>query len=447
MKKYLSLLLIFGFLLTLVACTDYFDDNGEEFDFGQNHVKQTVLKVWYDDTDGNFMAEVKRLFEEENPGIIVEFTQKGTVEAREDLKTYGPTNHGADVFQFPHDHMAQAILDDLVYPLPDDLYERLEQRIMPVALDIATVCYDPATKSFECGAGSKEKLFAVPQSIESVFLFYNKKLVKEEDLPQSFEELIQDAKAYEAQAGAGKRYFGTTSHWADSYFVQFAFSAFGWIPFGPDLNDATKVGFEKPELQNALKWLVEQIKPITTGNNNHDSGKNGTDFEAGDLPIVLGGPWNVESFRNAKVDFGAITIPTINVNGEDVTPRTYAGAQMLAVYKQTKHPDAAIKFVEFCQSDKVSQLLYEMKGKIPALKPDRLENIEGIKDDPIAQVMLEQLETSYPMPTIPEVTHYWGPAEAMIKNIWNSGNDISYETKKAENAYKSLKDLASGKSE
>lgn len=441
MKKYFSLLLIFGLLLVLVACTTDFDEGGVEFNFADSHVKQTVLKVWYDDNDGTFIREVKELFEKENPGIIVEFTQKGTVDAREDLKTYGRTNHGADVFQFPHDHMAQAILDDLVYQLPDDLLERLEERIMPVALDIATLCYDPATKSFECEAGN-EKLFAVPQSIESVFLFYNKALVDEEDLPETFEELVERAIEYQEE-NVGSRYFGTTSHWADSYFVQFAFSAFGWTPFGPYLNDGTEVGFEKQEMQNALQWLVDVVKPITTGNNNHDAGKTGTDFEAGELPFVLGGPWNVEGFRNAGIDFGAIPIPTIKIDGEDVAPRTYAGAQMLAVYKHTKHPDAAIKFVEFCQSDEISRLLYEKKAKVPALKPEILNNIEGIKDDKVAQAMLKQLETSYPMPTIPDVTHYWGPAEAMIKNVWNSGNLIAHEVEKAEKAYKSLKELAS----
>ena len=100
MKKYLSIFLFLSLLLTLVACTADFDANGVELNFGQSHVKQTVLKVWYDDNDGLFMEEVIKLFQQENPGIIVEFTQKGSVQAREDLKTYGRTDHGADVFQF-----------------------------------------------------------------------------------------------------------------------------------------------------------------------------------------------------------------------------------------------------------------------------------------------------------------------------------------------------------
>ncbi|NLD26347.1 MAG: extracellular solute-binding protein, partial [Acholeplasmataceae bacterium] len=292
---------------------------------------------------------------------------------------------------------------------------------------------------------TSEKLFAVPNSIESVFLFYNKTLLQENnmELPTTFEDLIADAQAYETAKGPGNRYFGISSHWADSYYIQFAYSAFGWTPFGQDLNDATRVGFEDDSLKSALEWLTTYIKPITTGNNNHNSGKTRTDFEAKTLPFMLGGPWDVETIENAGVDFGAMTIPTINFNGVDTPVRTYAGAQMLAVYKYTKNPDAAIKFVEFCQTNKIAQLLYEMKGKIPALKEEILAEIEGISDDEVAQVMLEQLKTSIPMPTIPEVTHYWGPGESMVTNIWNTGKSIDSETKKAELAYLSKKALAS----
>ena len=108
--------------------------------------------------------------------------------------------------------------------------------------------------------------------------------------------------------------------------MQFVFSAFGWTPFGPDLNDPTEVGFQKEEMEAALQWLVENIKPITTGNNNHDSGKKKADFEDGELPFILGGPWDVEGFKNAEVDFGAMTIPTIKINGEDGMPHLCGSA-------------------------------------------------------------------------------------------------------------------------
>jgi arabinogalactan oligomer/maltooligosaccharide transport system substrate-binding protein len=40
------------------------------------------------------------------------------------------------------------------------------------------------------------------------------------------------------------------------------------------------------------------------------------------------------------------------------------------------------------------------------------------------------------MPTIPAVTYYWGPAETMVVNIWNSSKDIAEEQIAAENSYR-----------
>jgi arabinogalactan oligomer/maltooligosaccharide transport system substrate-binding protein len=77
------------------------------------------------------------------------------------------------------------------------------------------------------------------------------------------------------------------------------------------------------------------------------------------------------------------------------------------------------------------------------LKDTILDTITGIKDDAVIATMLEQLSTSVPMPTIPEVTYYWGPAESMMKNIWNADGVIATEVITAEKAYKASRDLAS----
>ena len=82
-----------------------------------------------DDTDGVLMDEIIPAFENANPGIIVEFQHMATVDAREKLKTFGQSGYGADIF-ISHDHMAQAILDDLVYVLPDTLMNSLEDKII-----------------------------------------------------------------------------------------------------------------------------------------------------------------------------------------------------------------------------------------------------------------------------------------------------------------------------
>jgi arabinogalactan oligomer/maltooligosaccharide transport system substrate-binding protein len=435
MKKWFTFLFLTIGIFVLVGCTAKEFTTGEIVEFDKTQVKDTILTVWMDDTDGVLMDEIIPAFENANPGIIVEFQHMATVDAREKLKTFGQSGYGADIFQFPHDHMAQAILDDLVYVLPDTLMNSLEDKIIEVAMNIASLCYDSVTGSFECVAGSGKKLFAVPISVESVTIFYNKDLVSADKLPKTFEELIATAKTQTEFP----RYFGSSSHWGDAYFLQGFHSAFGWTPFGANLNDATEVGYNDPKLIASLEWLINELKPVVTGNGNHDSVAATSLFEEGKLPFLLSGPWQINSFRAAGINYGAITLPTINGN----KPKTFAGAQMLAVYKYSQNKEAAIKFVEFMASEEAAEILYRTSGDCPALKEEIIATIPGLKDDEAMQVMLEQLETSVPMPTIPEVTYYWGPSETMLKNLWNSQGVIADEVKTAEKSYKAARDLAS----
>lgn len=454
MKKFVNILLILTFVFVLVGCGG--GSKGEVVDFSDTFGKKTKLVIWLDDDDNNYMEALAEAFNAKYPNIVVEFMHQATVDARERLKTYGQSDNGADIFQFPHDHMAQAILEDLVYPLPSTLKATLEESILPIALDIATVAYNPDTKEF--GSGT-EQLYAVPISIESVGLYYNIDLLNNIHgegnwaPPTTMEELIAEAQFYmdpDNQDKPGGRYkiadddgsgnpvyssnfyFATGSHWGDAYFNQFIFSAFGWRPFGENGDDDSAVGFTSPNLTAALTYLRDVIKPITTGTGNHNSIAGQNLFEEGKLPYVISGPWAISTFRKAGVNFGIALLPTINDN----PTRTFAGAQMLAIYKHSRNKEAAIKFMEFLGTPEAAEILYREEGDLPALKAEYFSQIEGLADDELARAITRQLETSIPMPTIPAVTYYWGPAETMVVNIWNSSKDIAEEQRAAENSYR-----------
>ena len=55
--------------------------------------------------------------------------------------------------------------------------------------------------------------------------------------------------------------------------------------------------------------------------------------------------------------------------------------------------------------------------------------------------MSAQLENAVPMPTIPEVTYYWGPGEAMVKEIWSGNKTIAAALAEAEESYRTLNGL------
>jgi arabinogalactan oligomer / maltooligosaccharide transport system substrate-binding protein len=135
------------------------------------------------------------------------------------------------------------------------------------------------------------------------------------------------------------------------------------------------------------------------------------------------------------LNYSVAPMPSINVDGVDTPTRTFAGAMMAAVYKYSDNTEDAIKFVEFLNSDIAMELQYEMKGKFPALVSELASQIPGVADDELLLAMSEQLETSVPMPTIPQVTYYWGPGETMIIDVWNNDIDPAIAATEAEASY------------
>lgn len=467
MKKVLSclcLLLALSFCVVLTSCQGKTEDlSGGKFvvDFSQSQQRKVTLRVWMDDSEGTVGRALEEDFESLYPNINLVFQHMATVDAREKLKTYGQSGNGADIFQFPHDHMAQAILDDLVYQLPDTMLQDVRTRLNTVALDIATISYNDQTHKFD--PNGEEKLYAVPISIESVALYYNIDILQalwgdewEKHIPTTFTQFFADMEAYDTMDAAKKEYtptgksetvkmgapyFATSSHWADQYFIQFIYSAFGFRPFGENGNDDSAVGFQKEEVTNALNWMMKELKP-RIHSENHSSISGQTEFEQGKLPFVLTGPWAIPTFNNANVNYGVATLPTINVDGQEKATSTFAGAQMLAAYKYSKHLDEAQLFLNYMSTARAQQIIYDLGGDLPALNDAELVNIKGLAENQPLQATIKQLATSIPMPTIPAVTYYWGPGETMVTNIWDSNAVITEQQATAENSYAAKKNGA-----
>ncbi len=436
MKKLAVLFVSIFALFTLVACTPTLEDL--IIDFSESQQKTTTIRVWMDDTDGLFMADLIPAFNAVYPDIEVQFQHMGALDSRDRLKTYGVSGNGADVFMFPHDHLSLAMLEDLVYQLPNELFETLDASMLDVAMDIAT-------------AGTRDsdqpKLYAVPLSIESIFLMYNKDLISDAEVAAltSWEDIITYSETFKT-ANPGKQLLTTNSHWADNYYLQTVYSAFGWRPHGENGVDPTAVGFESTELLAALTWLSTDLKPVVTGNAAYNS-YGTTPFEQGNAAMIITGPWAITTFED-KIDpdgegkLGAVALPNFEgIEGATNPASTFAGSQMVAVYKYSSNKEAAIKFVEFLATPEAQNILYQTSNDCPALKD--LSEIEGIATDQYMQVMLSQLATSIPMPTIAEVTYYWAAAQTMVVNVWDTGADILTEQKKAEASYLASKALGS----
>lgn len=441
MKRLLMLFFVFAVIITLNACDE---PKGFTYDFAKDKKDPTTITIWVDDTKGQMINEMITEFRKIHPDIYVKFNHMGSVDAMNQLQMSGPSGNGADIFQFPHDQLATALKQELLYALPAEFVDGLTERMQESAIKIATACYtfgDNVTDRFAC-TGSNEEVFAAPISVESVALFYNKDLLADLGLEpaKSFEELFEQANEFN-DINANKYLLNT--NWDDSYFINFVLSAFGYQPFGPTMQDADNIGLNTPEVIEALTWLQENIVPfygVGTNNTAIQEISDG-DFESGKTPYIIQGPWKIETYR-AIEDFevGVTTIPTININGKDVQPKPFMGAQMLGVYKHSNNVEAALKFIQFWTSDKGLEIQYKYQGKLPALKEEFIENIPGVKEDEYLAGIIKQLENTIPMPTIPEVKYYWDPVKVMIQDVWK-GMSPGAAAEKAENSYEANRNL------
>src|SRR5690606_6168203 len=134
------------------------------------------------------------------------------------------------------------------------------------------------------------------------------------------------------------------------------------------------------EVIKALKWLQDNIVPfygVGTNNTSIQEISDG-DFESGKTPYIIQGPWKIETYKDLDFEVGVTTIPTIKIDGKDVQPKPFMGAQMLGVYQHSNNKEAALKFIEFWTSDKGLYIQYKHQGKLPALKEEYMENVQGV---------------------------------------------------------------------
>ena len=409
MKKLLSIGLVASLSLTgLVACGNdgntstpsSTSDAGEQG--GQTGSSESTangdkveIKLWLDDDD--FAAAIEPAIEEALPNIDIIYEKVGSVDARKKLALDGPAGFGADLFIQPHDGMSDSIQSQILLPLGSEIGANIEERFLEGS--VGTV-------------KSGDNYYGIPLATESIALFYNKTLLEENgfEVATTFEELIEQAKQYN-DAAANKFLFRFDA--GNSYTMHPFLTSAGFELYGPNHDDASQVNLNTPEVVKGLTFYqsLKEILPVPYADLNWDSIE--VEFAKGTVPYIIVGPWAISEIqKNADFEWGITTIPTINGN----QPVTFSGNIIACMSSYTKNAEAAREVLEFMVSDEGLEILYKVRGSIPALKDPSV--IDGLSDDQYVMGILEQAQFSEAMPSIPEMASFWTPAETLYRSVW-----------------------------
>jgi multiple sugar transport system substrate-binding protein len=240
------------------------------------------------------------------------------------------------------------------------------------------------------------KLYGVPKATNTIALYYNVDMFKAKGLdpdkpPQTWDELVATARTLNDPE---KNVYGI------------AFSAkasdegtFQFLPWA----QMTGGSYKKINTDGAVRALTiwktfiddKLASPDTLTRGQWDS--TGT-FNSGNAAMVISGPWELNRMvKEAKFDWRVALLPVPEVGA----PRSSGmGDFNWAIFKSTKHPQEAIKVLEYFVAQ--DPRMFPEWGQIAARSDVTVPPTGEAKKDAAIKVFLEQLKYAQPRGPHPE---------------------------------------------
>jgi len=333
---------------------------------GQSEGEGDVVTLDYWAPTVGPQAEMVAMFEKQNPGIHINLVDTPADEMRELITAAISSGTGPDVFYFELGlGQVQPLLDaNLVIPL-DEAAKRFgwRNRISDFALAEAT---------------HQGKLWAVPNEVEFIGMWYNKSIFKElgVSVPKSWDEMMAIAKAAR-DAGYQPFAFGDSDKWPGLHRIGMAYQ---WNDQGKQA--VSKALFDGAPLDSAR--FVAGIKDLMKLDGKYWPNAPQLSYDEAVSAFIEGkaamfhmGTWLIDSVENSKnpENFGVFVAPKPGTS----TPSTVAGAGGgWYINASTKHVEEALKFLNAAISDE-SMKMWVKDGFVPPVDLD-LSQVDGVPE-------------------------------------------------------------------
>jgi arabinogalactan oligomer/maltooligosaccharide transport system substrate-binding protein len=374
--------------MTLVACSG----GGGGDDAASGGEDGGTITVWMDQNRADALADVIAAFEEES-GTTVEVVIKEFGDIAGDFVTQAPSGEGPDVVLAPHDALGNLVSNGVVSPV----------ELGDAAGDFQEIAIE--AMSYE---GS---VYGVPVSIENLALVRNTALAPE--APATWDDLVATGQA--AVASGAAQYpllVGLDPNNADPYHLYPLQASFGGPLFalnedGTYDGDDLQIGNEgNLQFASALQeWGTQGVLNLSIS---QDIAKE--QFAAGASPYTITGPWSLEQFDEAGVEYAIDPIPS--AGSLPATPLVGVQGFMLSSYSENSI--VATQFItDYIASEDAQTAIYEAGDRAPALTAA----FEAMPADSPTAAFGEIGSEAVPMPNVPEMAaiwDQWGATEAQI---------------------------------
>lgn len=274
------------------------------------------------------------------------------------------------IFGIANDQLAGFATAKLVAEVPDDLYQ--DSDYVDAAVQASYI---------------NGKRYGVPIAVETITLFYNTDKVAAP--PKTWDELLASARE-----NGGIKFDATSIYYDLGFLRAFDSYIFQWSDNRYDVND---IGLGNAGAVQAYSYLKQMVDDgFLSADITFDIARSA--FEKGETAYFIGGPWDVEGFTSAGVNFAVAPMPTLD-GKPFVTP---VGTQVGFVSSKSKNKDVVWDFYKYLM-DNAAVELYEKGNRLPA----NLAVQKQIDMDATAASFIEQIAAGEPLPSVAELGQLW----------------------------------------
>ncbi|MEU3992639.1 extracellular solute-binding protein [Streptomyces platensis] len=408
--------LVAGLALAATACGG--GDSGSGGDSG-GELSGTV--TFWDTSNDAEKATYRKLaegFQKEHPKVHVKYVNVPFGDANAKFKNAAGGNSGApDVMRTEVAWVAD--FANLGYLAPLD----------------GTPALDKTDDYLPQAVGStkfKGKTYAAPQVIDTLGLFYNKKLLKDAgvEVPKTFDELAKAAKKIKAKTGATALYLrGDDPYW----FLPYLYGEGGDMVNARDkvveIDDGAGVRAFK-----TIKGLVDSKAAVTDATDGQENQLKA--LKDGTVAMAVDGPWDIEGARAGKAFKDKKNLGVAPVPGGSTAQGSPQGGWNLSVYAGSKNLQASYAFVKYMSSAEVQQQTNEKLSLLPTRKS--VYEVPAVKSNEMVQFFKPAVDGAVQRPWIAEGNSLFEPVKVQMNKVLTGAASPEQAAKATGDAYRKL---------
>ncbi len=332
---------------------------------GSGEVTDITLKVWCpsNQIDTGIMDEQQKAFQAEHPewNITWDTTAVGEDTCQESVLR--DVEAAADVFFFANDQLPDLVSAGAIAQLGGSAAEMVNSTMSEAVINTAM---------------ADGKLYAIPFTHNTFFMFYDKTLLSEDDI-----KTMEGIMAVQLPDNAYNFYFESSGGWKlGAWYYGAGLSVFGAdgsdLSAGVDWNNATGLA-----VTNYIIDLINNPKCAYDG-------EIAVSELIGDHRIGAwwDGAWNYDMYHDVLGDdLGMAVIPTFNPDGTDYQLLGFYGSKCIGVNAKSQNP-AAVAFASFLGNEANQILRFEKSAQIPT--NNNAASSDAVKADALATVLVNE---------------------------------------------------------